>query len=103
MRPRRVRPIAYLLLSLPSAAFAQSGDAPNAQSYAAFRQTLIAEGWKPDVHYGLKLSSGKPLYRYPEVVCGPELCNAKWRNSQGDEKLVSLLRGYGSRDHRVAR
>lgn len=73
-----------------------------AQGYSDFRQSLVADGWKPDVRHGLKTASGKPLYRFPEVVCGPALCSAKWRDRQGHEKLITLMRGLDGADHRVA-
>jgi hypothetical protein len=79
-------------------AFAQSAS----QEYAQYRQSLLSEGWKPVTSYGLRTATGKVLYKYPEVVCGPELCNAKWRDRHGQEKLVTLQRGYDGADHRVA-
>lgn len=72
------------------------------QGYSDYRQSLIAGGWKPNVGYGLKTAGGKALYKFPEVVCGPTLCNAKWRDPQGHEKLITLIRGLDGADHRVA-
>jgi hypothetical protein len=72
------------------------------EAYHELRQSLMAKGWKPNTGYGLKTASGKLLYRYPEVVCGPTLCNAKWRDREGSERLISLLRGDGKEDYRVA-
>ncbi|WP_084679344.1 hypothetical protein [Methylocystis sp. ATCC 49242] len=72
------------------------------EGYRAVRQSLLAKGWTPVSSYGLKTASGKSLYRYPEVVCGPTLCNAKWRDGGGEERLISLVRGQGDEDHRVA-
>lgn len=72
------------------------------QGYSDYRQSLMAGGWKPNVGYGLKTARGKALYKFPEVVCGPTLCNAKWRDPQGHEKLITLIRGLDGADHRVA-
>ncbi len=82
---------------LPPAASAQASHA-----YSDYRQSLIAGGWKPNVGYGLKTAGGKSLYKFPEVVCGPTLCNAKWRDPQGREKLITLIRGQNGADHQVA-
>ncbi|MBM3562830.1 MAG: hypothetical protein FJX48_06690 [Alphaproteobacteria bacterium] len=82
---------------LPLVALGQSS-----QGYSEYRQSLIASGWKPNAGYGLKTAGGKSLYKFPEVVCGPTLCNAKWRDPQGREKLITLIRGQGGADHRVA-
>lgn len=82
---------------LPLAALGQG-----AQTYSEYRQSLMASGWKPNVGYGLKTARGKPLYKFPEVVCGPTLCNAKWRDPQGHEKVITLIRGLEGADHRVA-
>jgi len=82
---------------LPLAASGQAS-----QGYSDYRQTLMAGGWKPNVGYGLKTARGKALYKFPEVVCGPTLCNAKWRDPQGHEKLITLIRGVDGADHRVA-
>jgi len=108
MTPPQTNPMSRLfglccaLYLASSAAIAQDAQGSNLQSYADLRKALLADGWKPDTSYGLKTGSGKSLYRYPEVVCGPQLCNAKWRSRRGDMKSISLLRGYGSEDHRVA-
>lgn len=72
------------------------------QTYRDLRGAMLAEGWKPDVNYGLRLASGKPLYRFPEVICGPQICNARWLSRRGEEKLVTLLRGDGKEEYRVA-
>jgi len=82
-------------------AFAQAPYA-SGDGYSELRKSLLARGWKPDTGYGLKIANGKPLYRFPEVVCGPALCNAKWRDGGGAEKLITLLRGDGKEDYRVA-
>ncbi len=97
---RRFQPILFFAGFLLSASGAVAQEA--GQPYGALRQSLLAEGWKPDAGYGQKLRSGKPLYRYPEVVCGPQLCNAKWRDKNGEEQVIRLTRGYDSEDHRVA-
>lgn len=80
----------------------QWGSGSNSPAYTDYRQSLLADGWKPDVRYGLKTASGKALYKFPEIVCGPTLCNAKWRDRQGHEKLIRLIRGHDGQDHRVA-
>jgi hypothetical protein len=79
-------------------------EAPQAQpqTYRAYREELIAQGWKPDVKYGLKTADGKALYRFPEVVCGPQRCSGKWRDKQGAEKLIPILRGDGKEEYRLA-
>ena len=82
---------------LPLAALGQVGE-----GYSAYRQSLIAAGWKPNVGYGLKTARGKPLYKFPEIVCGPTLCNAKWRDPKGHETVIRLIRGLDGADHRVA-
>jgi len=80
------------------AAAQQSGGA----GYKEYRAELIAKGWKPNVGYGLKTAKGQSLYKYPEVVCGPQLCFAKWRDKGGEEQTISLLRGQDGADHQVA-
>ena len=82
---------------LPVAASGQGSE-----GYSAYRQSLMAGGWKPNVGYGLKTAKGSPLYKFPEVVCGPALCNAKWRDPQGREKIITLIRGRDGADHQVA-
>ncbi len=86
-------------LSAPS----NAQDAPTSgyEGYRDLRSALLQQGWKPDAHYGLKTASGKPLYRFPEVLCGPKICNAKWRDKNGAERLITLLRGEGDQDYRV--
>jgi hypothetical protein len=83
-------------LLFSGAASAQAG------GYSEYRASLLAKGWKPNVNHGLKTASGKALYRFPEVLCGPQLCSAKWRDPQGNEQQVMLLRGYDGQDHRLA-
>lgn len=73
-----------------------------ADAYRDKRAALIAQGWKPDVGYGLKTASGKPLYRFPEMVCGPALCSAKWRDRAGAVQTISVLRGETEADYRLA-
>ncbi len=90
----------FCLVSRSSGAQDFPGSTP--QTYRDLRSALLADGWKPDVHYGLKTSSGKPLYRFPEVLCGPKLCRARWVARAGQEKLVTLLRGDGTEEYRVA-
>lgn len=72
------------------------------QNYRQYRETLQHEGWKPVTSYGLKTASGKALYQFPELVCGPQLCFAKWRDRQGEEKTLSVLRGSNADDYRLA-
>ena len=74
---------------------------PNLPTYKAVRESLISEGWKPDAAFGLKLANGKPAYRFPEVVCGPQICAGKWRKGQGERK-ISILRGNGKEEYRVS-
>ena len=85
------------LAALPGAAQQASG-----QSYRELRESLLAQGWKPDASYGLKMiKSGKPLYRFPEVLCGPQLCKGKWRDSKGTEHAIMIQRGYNNEEYRV--
>ncbi len=72
-----------------------------AQNYRQLRESLQQDGWKPVTSYGLKTASGKPLYQFPEVVCGPQLCLAKWRDQHGGEKSISVLRGKTADDYQV--
>lgn len=90
-------------LLLPAiSAFAQEATTldPNLPTYRSMRETMLADGWKPDASYGLKLASGKPAYRFPEVVCGPQICAGKWRKD-GEERKISILRGDGKEEYRV--
>ncbi|MCX7900168.1 MAG: hypothetical protein N2444_08830 [Methylocystis sp.] len=80
----------------PLGAFAQGA------AYREYREELMAKGWKPNVNYGLKTAKGQSLYKYPEVVCGPELCFAKWRDKGGDERTLSLIRGRDGADHQIS-
>jgi hypothetical protein len=89
------------LVAFQDAACAQQPYA-SGDGYKELRQSLLAKGWKPDASYGLKTASGKALYRFPEIVCGPTLCNARWRDRDGGAHLISLLRGDGKEDYRVA-
>lgn len=75
---------------------------PSLATYRSARESLLAEGWKPDANYGQKLMNGKPAYRFPEVVCGPHLCNGKWRDRRGNVKVISILRGNSREEYRVA-
>jgi hypothetical protein len=94
--------ICWFFCVVPGVSFAQYAETSNSQIYRDYRSALIGEGWKPVVSYGQKLSSGKPLYRFPEVVCGPQLCNAKWHDRNGKEVLIKLLRGYNGAEYRLA-
>jgi hypothetical protein len=103
LRRRAMSAPATVCLGLAIASAAWPARAQNRSSlpaYSELRQTMMAQGWKPDAQHGLKLSSGKPLYKFPEVLCGPEICSAKWVRA-GDQKTIMLLRGYGSEEHRV--
>ena len=89
-------------LSLALAALPVAAQQGSGQSYRELRESLLAQGWKPDVNYGLKMiNSGKPLYRFPEVLCGPQLCKAKWRDSKGAEHAIMIQRGYNDEEYRV--
>jgi hypothetical protein len=68
----------------------------------ALRATLMQQGWKPDASYGLKRGDGAPLYRFPEVLCGPQLCRAKWRDRSGAEQAIMIQRAYNDEPYRVA-
>jgi hypothetical protein len=70
--------------------------------YQELRPQLLAEGWKPNTGYGLKLANGKPMHRFPEVLCGMEQCRAKWRDASGAERAIMLNRGGPTDDYRVA-
>jgi hypothetical protein len=69
--------------------------------YEPVRAALLAKGWKPETSYGPKIANGKPLYHYPEILCGPEICRAKWRDAQGQPQAIMLNRGV-NRDHTIA-
>jgi hypothetical protein len=71
------------------------------EAYTEQRAQLLAEGWKPNTSYGLKLSNGKPLHRFPEVLCGMEMCKAKWRDPRGGEQTIILKRGGPTEEYRV--
>lgn len=79
-------------------------DAPDSkyEIYRELRAALLEEGWKPDTGNGLKDNAGRPLYRFPEVLCGPKICNAKWRDNKGKDVSITLLRGQGGEEYRVA-
>lgn len=101
MTGRRRNWIAVILGFCAACAASGAALAQSAQAYSDYRQSLLAEGWKPVTGYGLRTATGRLMYKYPEVVCGPALCNAKWRDRQGHEKLVTLQRGQSGEDHRV--
>jgi hypothetical protein len=101
--PRRLGSVGCFLALLAILGTAQAQEPyASGEPYRELRQSLLAKGWKPDTSYGLKIAGGKPLYRFPEIVCGPTLCNAKWRDRAGAQQLISLLRGDGKEDYRVA-
>ena len=83
------------------AAAAQDDDFSQLPIYREYRDQLAAQGWRPDAEFGLKLASGKPLYRFPEVLCGPKICHARWVRS-GTEKIVTLIRGDLTEEYRVS-
>jgi hypothetical protein len=68
----------------------------------ALRSALIQQGWKPNVDYGLKRGNGAPLYRFPEVLCGPQLCRAKWRDRAGAEQAIMIQRAFNDEPYRIA-
>jgi hypothetical protein len=83
------------------AAAAQDDEFSQLPIYREYRDQLAAQGWRPDAEFGLKLASGKPLYRFPEVLCGPKICHARWIRS-GTEKIVTLIRGDLTEEYRVS-
>ncbi len=91
-----------LLLAGVSAALAQEGEIRSGRAYGELRGALLRQGWKPDAGYGLKIASGAPLYRFPEVLCGPQICRAKWRDRAGQTRAIMLVRGHDGAEHRVA-
>jgi hypothetical protein len=96
--------IGLACLSAPCMSLAQEdSDNSDLTPYSAFRRSLLAEGWTPDANYGLKVASGKPLYRFPEVLCGPQICHARWLAHGGGEKIVTLQRGGLADEYRVLR
>ncbi|MBY6242178.1 hypothetical protein [Methylosinus sp. Sm6] len=95
--------IGLACLFAPCAPLAQE-DSENSDlpPYSSFRQSLLSDGWTPDANFGLRVASGKPLYRFPEVLCGPKICHARWLARGGREKIVTLLRGGLTDEYRVA-
>jgi hypothetical protein len=85
-----------------SARAQEDADIAHLPPYSAFRRSLMAEGWSPDASFGLKIQAGKPLYRFPEVLCGPKICHARWLARGGKERIVTLLRGGLADEYRVA-
>lgn len=102
----KMRKILGLLLGVVAASGLGPAAAQNVspgQVYdEALRSTLMQQGWKPDVNYGLKRGDGAPLYRFPEIVCGPQLCRAKWRNKSGAEQAIMIQRAYNDEPYRIA-
>ncbi|MCW2274304.1 hypothetical protein GJ654_09570 [Rhodoblastus acidophilus] len=86
--------LAFLLAS-PALAQVASGT-----PYEQARAALLAKGWKPDVSYGARTGRGEPLYHFPEIWCGPQICRAKWRDSSGAPQAIMLNRGF-NKDHTV--
>ncbi len=94
----RLAGVLALSLALAAPARAQTAGEP----YQQLRGELLAQGWKPDESFGLRMiNSGKPLHHYPEVLCGPQICKAKWRDRAGKDHAIRLDRGV-NQDHRVA-
>ncbi len=88
------------LLLLGGAGAAQSFS--SGQNYHDLRGQLLREGWKPATNYGLRrYDNHQPLYRYPEVLCGPKLCRAKWRDRAGHAQYIMLIRGFHDAPYRV--
>lgn len=81
---------------------AQAANIMSGQAYSEQRAQLLADGWKPNTSYGLKLANGKPLHRFPEVLCGMEKCRAKWRDNTGAERDIMLIRGGPTEEYRVS-
>lgn len=77
--------LAYPILAqdLPSAALA---------SYSKYRVALISSGWKPVRQQGVLGRDGKPMYGYPEVVCGNRTCSADWLDKSGRKVSIGLWR-----------
>ena len=90
--------LALLAVALPAAA----QDIAAGRSYRELRGELLQQGWKPNTAYGLKIASGAPLYRFPEIVCGPKLCRAKWRDRAGHDRAIMIIRAYNNEEYRVA-
>jgi hypothetical protein len=96
------RKLAVLLGLASSIGLAPQSANAQGQPYSELRSQLLQEGWRPDASWGLKIGNGKPLYRFPEIVCGPEICLAKWHDPKGKEQGIHLIRGHGEEEHRVA-
>jgi hypothetical protein len=69
--------------------------------YEQARAALLAKGWKPEASYGARMANGHPLYHFPEIWCGPQVCRAKWRDASGKPQAIMLNRGFNP-DHTVA-
>jgi len=76
--------------------------APGQVYDSAFRASLMQQGWKPDAAYGLKIANGAPLYRFPEVLCGPEICRAKWRDRAGNDQSIMIRRAFNDQPYLIA-
>jgi hypothetical protein len=98
MRMNKVLPALALAAAMATPALAQIvAGAP----YEPVRAALLAKGWRPETSYGIKMRNGEPLYHYPEILCGPAICRAKWRDPSGHEHAIMLNRGI-NRDHTIA-
>jgi hypothetical protein len=102
LRAARIALLGLGCLPASGASHAQDADLSHLPPYSAFRRSLLSEGWTPDSAFGLKVASGKPLYRFPEVLCGPKICHARWVARGGRERIVTLLRGGLADEYRVA-
>jgi hypothetical protein len=89
----------FLVGAAPSGA---QSIAPGQVYDSAFRASLMQQGWKPDAAYGLKIANGAPLYRFPEVLCGPEICRAKWRDRAGNDQSIMIQRAYNDEPYHIA-
>jgi hypothetical protein len=89
-------------LTVIFAAQASAQEISSGQTYRPLREALLQQGWKPNTEYGLKrFDGGAPLYRFPEVLCGPQICRAKWRDKSGKERAIMLKRPAATEDFTV--
>lgn len=98
-RSPRLFAFAAALAATPTMVCA-AGVTPGA-AYSAQRAALLGAGWTPDASYGLKLTNGKPFHRFPEVLCGTEICRAKWKDPAGAIHAIMLQRGGPTDEYRV--
>jgi hypothetical protein len=93
--------LGVLTLSGGRIGIAEAAGVTPGEAYSEQRTQLLAAGWKPNTGYGLKLSNGRPMHRYPEVLCGMDKCRAKWRDPSGAERSIMLIRGGLNEEYRV--